>query len=141
MHVFTYGSLMFDPVWARVVAARGHRSLPASLAGYRRQAVIGETYPGVIAAPGGRVDGRLYLDVDAADLVRLDDFEGGDYERITVEVSAADGSRPQAGLYLYRLPQRLADADWDPDWFAREGIHRFLATYCSDRLNPPRGSA
>lgn len=138
MNVFTYGSLMFDPVWHSVVSGRGHRSTAASLAGYRRFAVLGETYPGVIAWPGGRVDGRLYLDVDPADVARLDAFEGADYDRVTVTVQAPGEVPPAvaAGLYLYLPTDRLAPDDWDVEAFAREGIHRFMTTYCPT----PRGS-
>ena len=43
-HVFTYGSLMFEPVWGGVVAGR-YRSMPAVLPGYRRQRVRGPWDP------------------------------------------------------------------------------------------------
>ncbi len=139
MNVFTYGSLMFDPVWATVVAGRGYRSAPATLTGYRRFAVSGQSYPGVIAAPGGEVEGRLYYDVDKADLARLDAFEGGDYARIAVDTRVIDDGRElsvPAGLYLYLPAERLESRDWDPEWFAREGIHRFIRDYCPTPEGP-----
>ena len=57
-HVFTYGSLMYAPVWERVVVGR-YQAAQASAAGFRRHAVRGETYPGVVSAAGGLVLGRL----------------------------------------------------------------------------------
>ena len=39
--LFCYGSLMFDPVWTRVVQG-GYPAQPARLRGWRRGAVIGE---------------------------------------------------------------------------------------------------
>ncbi|HEX8884050.1 MAG TPA: gamma-glutamylcyclotransferase family protein, partial [Noviherbaspirillum sp.] len=74
-NVFTYGSLMFAEVWQPLVSGR-YPSGPAVLAGYRRFAVPGVTYPGIVAAPGQEVAGLLYRDVAPDDLARLDLFEG-----------------------------------------------------------------
>ena len=132
-NVFTYGSLMFAQVWQRVVAAR-YRSSPAALAGYRRFALVDDTYPGMIeAATGahaGNVTGVLYFDVNDADLRALDDFEGSDYERRTVQVMAPAAGLLTAQTYVFLLPGRLAAHDWDPAAFRLE---RFLGTYCRDR--------
>ncbi len=130
-HVFTYGSLMFAPVWQRVVAGR-HRSSTAHLAGYRRFALSDETYPGMIEADadGGRVTGVLYFDVDAADLRALDAFEGSEYRRCTVQVTTPAHGPVTAQTYVYLLPARLAAHDWDPAAFP---IARFMGTYCPDR--------
>ena len=50
-HCFTYGSLMWADIMARVC---GHEfvSEPASLADHCRHPVHGEDYPGLRAAPG-----------------------------------------------------------------------------------------
>lgn len=129
-HVFTYGSLMFAPVWERVVSGR-YRSLAAELSGYRRLAIVGESYPGIVDAKPGKVAGVLYCDVSAADLQALDDFEGSDYRRCSVAVTMPDGMPILAQTYVYLLPLRLATHDWDPGAFPLE---RFMATYCHDRL-------
>lgn len=129
-HVFTYGSLMFAPVWQRVVTAR-HRSCSADLAGYRRFALTDKTYPGMIEAVAGRVSGVLYFDVDDADLRALDDFEGNEYQRRTVQVATLTQGVVTAQTYLFLLPARLAAHDWDPAAFS---IERFKVTYCHDRL-------
>ena len=121
-NVFTYGSLMFDAVWDRVVRGR-YRSTPATLHGYRRFAVRGQTYPAVVAEPGGVVDGRLWLDVSAADLARLDAFEEG-YVRDDVDVLAG-GSPVRAPVYAFDDRSRVEDRDWDPERFAREHAQGF----------------
>ena len=126
MNLFTYGSLMFDEVWQRVV--RGHyRSSIETLRGYARHQVRDEDYPAVIRAPDAPapLQGRLWRAVDAADPARLDAFEGEDYERISVTTE----SGVQAGLYLYRRSERILEKDWDPQHFEREGMARFLARY------------
>lgn len=131
-HVFTYGSLMFDAVWSRVVAGR-YAALAARVDGLRRHAVRGETYPGAVRAPGASIEGRLYLDVDAADVLRLDAFEGPDYQRVVVPAVTADGATVDAGVYLYLPTDRLLDADWDVEGFARDGIVRFMRAFVDDR--------
>jgi gamma-glutamylcyclotransferase (GGCT)/AIG2-like uncharacterized protein YtfP len=131
-HVFTYGSLMFPEVWTLVVTGR-YRSIAGTLAGHGRFAVAGQTYPGMIAAADERVVGVLHLDVDDADLARLDDFEGDDYRRVTVSVDCADGTTRASETYLYLRQDRLLPSAWDPEAFAMD---RFIATYCRDKLGP-----
>ena len=130
-HVFTYGSLMFPEVWSLVVAGT-HRCVEARLDDHVRHAIHGETYPGMVPAVGSQVAGILHLDVDEADLERLDRFEGEDYRRETVDVVTNEGST-RADAYLYLLHDRLSASAWEPDAFAME---RFIATYCRDHLDP-----
>ncbi|KIF80124.1 gamma-glutamylcyclotransferase family protein [Noviherbaspirillum autotrophicum] len=129
-HVFTYGSLMFAPVWQRVVRGQ-YRAQPARLAGFARFAIAGETYPGMVAQAGAAVDGVLYRDVDERDLAGLDAFEGEDYRRITVRVAPDAAATLEAQTYLYLLPQKLTPSPWQADAFQME---RFIGSYCRDRL-------
>lgn len=125
-HVFTYGSLMFAPIWRRVV--RGdYRQAPATLAGHARFAIVGEAYPGMIAHPGASVAGVLYFDVDAKDVDALDAFEGADYSRRRVSVRLASGEAAEANTYLYLLPQNLSESPWLPEEFQ---MRRFIASCC-----------
>lgn len=138
-HCFTYGSLMWADIMARV-CGREFASEPASLAGHRRHPVRGQDYPGLQPAPGGQVAGRLYRDVDAAAWARLDAFEGEEYERVDVVVALADGTTLPAQAYRFRaeFAGRLLPGDWDADAFAREGRERFIARYAGfDLLAPP----
>ena len=131
-HVFTYGSLMFAEVWSLVVAGR-YASVAATLGGHARHAIRDETYPGMVVSTSGSVAGVLYLDVDAADLERLDRFEGEDYRRTVVTVASVDGVAYRAGTYVYRRPDRLLDEAWRPEAFA---LQTFLDTYCPGRVDP-----
>lgn len=130
VHVFTYGSLMFAPVWQRVVRGR-YRSTPAHLDGHMRFAIRDETYPGMVASAGGRVDGVLYLDVAPADLIALDAFEGDAYRRDTVRVTLAGGEEFVADTYIYLFPQKLSDLPWIAEEFQ---MACFMGTYCRDKL-------
>ena len=129
-HCFTYGSLMWADIMARVC---GHEfpSEPASLADHRRHPVRGQDYPGLRTAPGGEVPGRLYLDVTDEAWARLDAFEGDEYERADVVVALADGRTLPAQVYRFRteVADRLLPGDWDVEAFAREGRQRFMARY------------
>ena len=138
-HCFTYGSLMWADIMARV-CGREFASEPASLADHRRHPVRGQDYPGLRAAPGGLVPGRLYRDVDEAAWARLDAFEGDEYERADVVVTLAGGATLAAQVYRFRaefLP-RLLPGDWDADAFEREGRARFMARYVGFDLLTPR---
>ena len=121
---------MFAEVWQQVVRGR-YASQPVILHGYDRFAVRNETYPGIVARRDAQVPGLLYLGIDAADLARLDQFEGADYRRIDTAVIAADGGIHPVQTYLYREPAGLSDQPWHPESFALE---QFLATYCRDKL-------
>jgi gamma-glutamylcyclotransferase (GGCT)/AIG2-like uncharacterized protein YtfP len=138
-HCFTYGSLMWADIMARV-CGREFASEPASLADHQRQPVRGQDYPGLRAAPGGLVSGRVYRDVDAAAWARLDAFEGVEYERIDVIVTRADGSTLQAQAYRFRgeFVDRLLPPPWDVEAFGREGRERFIARYVGFDLITPR---
>lgn len=125
-NIFTYGSLMFPSVWEQVVRGRC-RSVKAVLADHARFAITGETYPGMVMQSGATVDGILYFDVDAADVARLDAFEGVDYRRVAVQLRLVDGSELAAQTYLYNIPQRLLNLAWQAENF---DIRRFLETYC-----------
>lgn len=129
-HCFTYGSLMWADIMARACGAE-FASEPASLADHRRHPVRGQDYPGLLAAPGGLVPGRLYRDLDASAWARLDAFEGEEYDRVEVTVTLADGSPLPAHVYLFRaeFAQRLLPGEWDADAFEREGRARFTARY------------
>jgi gamma-glutamylcyclotransferase (GGCT)/AIG2-like uncharacterized protein YtfP len=129
-HVFTYGSLMFDAVWQRVVRGK-YRSDAAMLDNHVRLIVDGETYPGMIARAGSQVAGVLYFDVEPADLAALDHFEGKDYERVSVSVNTDFGEVFQAETYIYLPTQSLLEQPWEPQTFQ---MQRFLQTYCREKL-------
>lgn len=130
-HVFTYGSLMFAPVWEQVVTGR-YRGVAATLAGYRRFALLGETYPGMVREPSGSVSGVLYFDVSEADLAALDHFEGNEYERCSVGLRLGDASHVSGDTYVFTALERLSDQPWEPENFA---LQRFIGSYCRDKLS------
>jgi gamma-glutamylcyclotransferase (GGCT)/AIG2-like uncharacterized protein YtfP len=131
-NIFTYGSLMFDEVWRQVVNGR-YRSAPATLHHHQRHALTGLSYPGVVAAPDVQVAGRLYFDVSADDMARLDAFEGAEYRRAALQVMLAGGEPASAWTYIWLDPQRLSGQPWLSDTFQ---LGEFLQTYPPAAVNP-----
>jgi gamma-glutamylcyclotransferase (GGCT)/AIG2-like uncharacterized protein YtfP len=142
-NIFTYGSLMFERVWQRVVRGRyGHHR--AVLKGWRRLSIRGREYPGAI--PGaGWIEGVLWLRVSASDVGRLDRFEGVEYSRTACTV---EGTGPSGAIkaYIYRFRDahchRLMERPWDAAAFERIGVWRFLRQYpgfSTETLIPPAG--
>lgn len=136
-HVFTYGSLMFPEVWKPLVP-RPRASASATLFGFAREGVRGQAYPGIRPEPGAQTVGRLYLDLDEAELAQLDAFEGSEYRRETVQVriTTGDGRSLDVPAEVYRLvdPLRLDGKAWDPDRFA----HDSAAGFYREHAPPPR---
>jgi gamma-glutamylcyclotransferase (GGCT)/AIG2-like uncharacterized protein YtfP len=131
MHIFTYGSLMFQEVWTRVV--RGdYRCRPATLPGYQRKAVKKEVYPVALRGRAeDRIDGVVYFDVEPDDVDRLDVFEGIYYRRLVEVVFLSSDTTIEAGVYVLHPDFRsiIAEKEWDAEQFRQSGLPRFLSSY------------
>lgn len=131
LNIFTYGSLMFDAIWERVIGVE-YEKHTARIHGYRRQALKNFTYPALIAGPEEEfVDGVVYLNVHPGDVNTLDRFEGEYYQRIGLPCILKDGSTIEADTYLFRnkYRQMLDEKPWDVKKFEDTGIRMFLSKY------------
>lgn len=132
MNVFTYGSLMFEAVWSRLVT-QPRASMLARLDDYERQGIFGELYPGLIPKPQARTEGRLWLGLSPQDVASLDAFEGAAYRRDSVKVTvcARHGGQTQvsAEVYVFLNPAQLTGAPWDTQRFRDVDLPAFLAQY------------
>ena len=138
MHVFTYGSLMFDRVWRRVVGADNPKT-DAYLCGFKRTRIKNEIFPALIPATGSDcVHGLVYMDVGDSELDMLDHFEGEYYQRRMISCRTIENKSLPAWVYVFRklYANRVIDQPWDPIWFANVGIHQFLAEYNGFHLKP-----
>ena len=135
MNVFTYGSLMFSAVWQKVVRGN-YRSSPAFIQGFRRVRVREGNHPAlIVASRAAPIMGRVYFDVSAEDVARLDYFETRDYERVLVAITV-NNSAMTAQAYLAADIDLLTDTDWSAEHFEQSGLPMFLTTYAV-KNNPP----
>jgi gamma-glutamylcyclotransferase (GGCT)/AIG2-like uncharacterized protein YtfP len=134
-NVFTYGSLMFPSVWVRIV--RGdYRSAEATIHGFRRLCVRDREHPAlVVSANAPAIVGRLYYDVSAEDIARLDHFETSNYVRVAIAVTVADHA-VSAQSYLALNVASLLNQDWNAAAFEQHGLQVFNATYVVENAPP-----
>lgn len=141
--VFTYGTLEI-PAVMEAVTGRRFRSRQAELADFVRRRLRGRIYPAAIERPGSRVAGRVYEEVDAATLARLDRFEGHSYERREACVLVPGGGEVRATLYVLAPAEHreLLEEPWDPAEFARVHLAAYLRSCAAFRAREEaRGEA
>jgi gamma-glutamylcyclotransferase (GGCT)/AIG2-like uncharacterized protein YtfP len=115
--VFVYGTLT-DPARRLRVLRRSPALVPALLQNYERR---NGRYPYLLPAEGREVRGWILLNIEEADLARLDDYEvaipkscAGSvrrlYRRELVDVMTVGGRRVRCWVYMPNL------ADWPRRW-------------------------
>ncbi len=109
-----YGTLL-DAEVRRLVLGRC-RTRAATLNGWERLYVAGQTYPGVREQAGAATDVLVLEGLGPQALARGDAFEGPEYERRGVRVDFVDGSEGEAMLYVPTAGVRLSDRRWRYDW-------------------------
>jgi gamma-glutamylcyclotransferase (GGCT)/AIG2-like uncharacterized protein YtfP len=126
-HLYTYGTLQVAAIIERIVG-RALAGEPARLEGYARFRVKGRVYPAIVEAAGCEVPGVLYAGLEAAELDRLDFYEGDLYERREVSVWAGAGVQ-RAATYVLRseLRHELSDEGWELAGFLRDHLDEYLA--------------
>jgi gamma-glutamylcyclotransferase (GGCT)/AIG2-like uncharacterized protein YtfP len=125
--LYAYGTLQVPDIIAHIVGRR-LAGRPARLFGYARYRISDRVYPAIVPAAGADVVGILYSGLDAAELTRLDDYEGDIYERRELSVLVGDAN-VAACTYVLR-PQhlhRLSGEPWDLLQFERDHLQSYLA--------------
>jgi gamma-glutamylcyclotransferase (GGCT)/AIG2-like uncharacterized protein YtfP len=125
-NLFVYGTLMYRDVFRRVVRGRYRQSI-AVLDGYRRKSIRGEDYPGIVNDPDGTVEGIVWFEVSASDILRLDEFEADEYQRVPAIVRDRSGQTVRVEVYRIRETHVhiLEDVDWNREEFEHHGKARF----------------
>ncbi|KAL2119228.1 hypothetical protein VTJ04DRAFT_6188 [Mycothermus thermophilus] len=156
---FFYGTLMVPDVFYTVcyntkdvppAIAALHTFQPAILHGYCRRRVKMADYPGIIPDANHSVVGVFATGLTAANLAKLDMFEGSEYERRTVTVKLLDrvgnlkdgegqveGEERKAQVYVYLHEKWLEEKEWDLEEFRREKLKLWTrAGHIFDDCNP-----
>jgi ADP-ribose pyrophosphatase len=128
INVFTYGSLMLSFVFQHVTG-RCPASIEATLDDWRRVRVDRETFPAAVPANGDQIRGILWRGLSAQEIARLDQFEGGHYQRVSVQVRDCSGENHAAEVYQWSRADGLINEPWDFDWFKTVGIKDFSSKY------------
>jgi gamma-glutamylcyclotransferase (GGCT)/AIG2-like uncharacterized protein YtfP len=121
MNLFVYGSLLVPLVFERLTGV-SRQGIPALLEGYARYPLSGEVYPGLMEESGAATIGLLVDDISPLVLDMLDQFEGADYERRSVEVLTLLGNVAMAETYILTPCGRsqIVPVFWDVDVFVSQ---------------------
>jgi gamma-glutamylcyclotransferase (GGCT)/AIG2-like uncharacterized protein YtfP len=133
-HLFTYGSLMCSDIMYHVADCRTN-FVPAMLENFQRSKMRGQEYPAIIAAPGEKTEGILYLDLPPTAILRLDTFEGEQYIRQEVIVTTEPDGPCKAMTYILhpRYHHLFTGETWNYQEFLVVGKPLFLKSYLGFR--------
>ncbi|KAF5523888.1 Protein AIG2 C [Colletotrichum aenigma] len=133
---FFYGTLMEPKVFFTVTQGDGkpaqaikdlYTFTPAVLHDYTRHRVNKADYPGMIPEKGGSVLGIYATGLTDVNVMKLDFFEGGEYEKkvVTVKVRGADGKEEDkpTTAYIYKRPENLDRREWSFEEFRKDKMH------------------
>lgn len=129
-NVFVYGSLMYSQVWQKIVAGQ-YQQKAATIFGYQRLAINGESYPAVVKQQDASVAGIVYLDVDERDLIQLNEFEGEYYQLQNTFAVDDNGNQLRVCFYLFKAQYHfmLTEKSWDKEHFEQQKLGHFIDTY------------
>lgn len=127
MHLFTYGTLTIPEVM-QAVTGQTFQATDALLPGYERFCLVDKTYPGIIKSGQHATAGRVYHDIDALSLQRLDYFEDDLYVRQAVTVVLPDKSTICADVYIVPPHQIhwISNQVWSEEYFRTSQLETFL---------------
>ncbi|MEQ8964310.1 MAG: gamma-glutamylcyclotransferase family protein [Azospirillaceae bacterium] len=130
MHLFVYGTLMDPDIREIVFGTPDWRvdGVPARLAGFRRDTILGGRAPVLVPHKHRAVDGQVLQGLDEVALARVVHFEGvARYRLAEVRVAPADrGEALHAAAFLPTEDVRAARRDWDLATWRRRHKAEFL---------------
>ena len=99
---------------------------PATIAGFRRVRARGASYPVLVPAAEGRVEGRLLRKATARDIARINHYESEEYLAELRLVTNAAEEQVAAWLYLGLDGLAAGDTDWSLGEWQRTAKAGFL---------------
>ena len=117
-------------IWEQVVMGK-YIFQEGLLKGYTCNKVKNEVYPGLIKSKTSTVKGVIYRDVNKDDISRLDQFEGDEYKRITVNVTSPGNKEVVCQTYLFKdaFNDKIIDVPWSFDDFVNQDFDKFVNNY------------
>lgn len=122
MSVFVYGTLQYPKILLALLG-RVPVSEQAVVNGYVRYGVKGEPFPAVIQCQDSQVPGLLLSGLDPDEMEILDEYEGEQYAKCSVDAVVDGGDIRKTLLYVWKdeYIDWLDGKEWDRDAF--ETIH------------------
>lgn len=132
MDLFVYGTLKSRDLMAAVAGPGPLLPVAARLEGYAVYPVAGNVVPFIAPAEGGEARGIVWQGLTAAQMARLDAYEGAfGYSFGPVEVQTTDGPR-MAQAYLPPVEMQAGVGEWSlADW---EAGHLAPAVFAANEL-------
>lgn len=125
-HLFCYGTLTQASIM-RAVCGSVPVSRPAVLHDYACFGLTGRPYPAIVHRPGSRVNGLVYLNLQPAQLARLDQYEGTLYTRARVSLGLDGDECLEAWTYVLRM--RYYHLRSRRPWSLQEFLHKDYKPY------------
>ncbi len=137
MDLFVYGTLKSHSLMAAVAGPGPLDQVTANLAGYAVYPLTGNVVPFIAPTAGGLAQGIVWQNLTAAQMARLDAYEGAfGYSFGPVEVQTADGPRV-AQAYLPPDDMQAGSGEWLlADWEAGHLAPAILAATELFSLDP-----
>lgn len=136
--VFLYGTLAHEEVLAAVLdrpIVQGEL-VPAVLAGYRREAALGVSYPVLVVDPVAEVAGRLLRRPSLRELRRINHYESEEYLAEELPVSVA-GLQQQAWVFLALAAMVPSGRPWELEEWAATHLPAFRQRIADWMLDAP----
>jgi len=130
--VFAYGTLMYQPLWLKVVEKHSVVPAPAVLDGFYRSSIKAQSGCTLVSSTKGRVSGMLYNGLSESDLALIDQHCEALFERVLVTVETPT-VRNAAYCYLLRaeFSDRVEQRHWDQRHFELAGLSHLLAGHAA----------
>lgn len=130
--IFTYGALMYQPIWLSAVEHHCN-PIPAVAQGYLRVSVNDSQRCSLVtASPQARVSGMLYAGLNLSHVRALDDYIGELFERKEIEViTASETYIAQSYMLKDKYSHFLRAYNWDQREFERKEVMSLVAAQSS----------
>lgn len=136
--VFLYGTLAHEEVLAAVLdrPVVPGELVPAVLAGYRREAALGVSYPVLVADPAAEVAGRLLRRPNLRELRRINHYEADEYLAEELPVSAG-GLQQSAWVFLALAAMVPTGRAWELEEWSATHLPDFRQRIAAWMLDAP----